>query len=133
MQARLHAWANCRRAFAHAADSQAVDEQREMLASSKSKMEAQHVALLAVGAARTRVQRRMRRADALAGKQRDEAKAKAAELVRRIPRTVFQQARSLALRAAVHAEQQHDAAVRRACSAGGSACRAQSEAGELLG
>jgi hypothetical protein len=30
-----------------------VDEQRDMLATSKSKIEAQHVALLAVGAART--------------------------------------------------------------------------------
>jgi hypothetical protein len=41
-----------------------VDEQREMLASSKSKMEAQHVALLAVGAARTAREPRTRQADA---------------------------------------------------------------------
>ena len=66
MQARLRAWANWRRAFAHAADSQAVDEQREMLASSKSKMEAQHVALLAVGARLAWPRfRRWRRADVL--------------------------------------------------------------------
>jgi len=64
MQARLSVWSNCRRAFAHAADSQAVDEQREMLATSKSKMEAQHVALLTVGAASTRAQKHTRCADA---------------------------------------------------------------------